>query len=132
MNSRQIALCVHSASEEKKGIDPLILDIRRLTDIADFFFLVHGNSDRHVRTISDAVVEGLLEKKIKPLHIEGQKEASWILVDYGSVIVHVFHHQTRKFYNIERLWGDAKIIKVANTHETQIKRTRRRSPTQNS
>lgn len=124
MNARQIALSARSASEDKKGIEPLILDIRSLTDIADYFFLVHGTSDRHVRTIADAIVEQLSEKKVEPLHVEGRRDAIWILLDYGSVIVHVFHHQARKFYSLERLWGDAKIVRAKATHERKIKRAR--------
>ena len=127
MNARQLVVLARAASEEKKGIDPLILDLRKLTDIADFFLLVHGTSDRHVRTIADAVVEFLGHKKVRPLHIEGMKDATWILVDYGAVIVHVFHYETRKFYNLERLWGDAKIIEIKEKHERKTKRTRRSS-----
>lgn len=125
MNSRQLALSVFSACEEKKGVDPLILDIRELTDIADFFVLVHGNSDRHVRTIADSVLDNLHTKKTKPFHIEGRSDATWILLDYGVVIVHVFHYATRKFYNLERLWGDAKIVMTHQKHEKQTQRTRR-------
>ena len=125
MNSKQLVTCALAAAGEKKGIDPLILDIRKLTDIADFFLLVHGTSDRHVWTISDAVLGHLSAKKTKPLHVEGKSEGSWVLLDYGSVIIHVFHHETRKFYNLERLWGDAKIVNTARKHEKQTKRTRR-------
>jgi len=124
LNSKQLALLARSASEDKKGFDPLILDIRKLTDLADFFVLVHGTSDRHVRTLADAVVEQLLAKKTKPLHVEGRNQATWILLDYGAVMVHVFHHETRKFYNLERLWGDAKIVGADHQHEKQVKRTR--------
>ena len=127
MNSKQIVLSAFSASEDKKGEEPLILDIRKITDIADYFLVVHGTSDRHVLTIADAIVDQLREKNVKPLHVEGRTQALWVLVDYGSVIVHVFHHQTRKFYNLERLWGDAKILKPKATHERKIKRTRRSS-----
>ena len=127
LNSRQLAVFAHAAIEEKKGCDPLILDLRRLTDIADFFLLTHGTSDRHVRTLADVVLEYLGKKKLKPLHVEGMRDASWILLDYGSVIVHVFHHETRKFYNLERLWGDAHVLKAVEKHERQVKRTRRSS-----
>lgn len=126
MNSKQLILTAHSASEEKKGIDPLILDIRNLTDIADYFLLVHGNSDRHVRTIADGIIDRLHTKKEKPVHTEGLKEANWVLLDYGSAMIHVFHYQTRQFYNLERLWGDSKILKVPERkNERKVKRTRR-------
>jgi len=126
LNSKQLILAAHSASEDKKGVDPLILDIRNLTDIADYFLLVHGNSDRHVRTIADGITDHLYTKKVKPIHVEGLKESSWILVDYGSVMIHVFHYQTRQFYSLERLWGDAKVLKVfEGKHERKVKSTRR-------
>ena len=126
MNSKQLALLARSASEDKKGVDPLILDIRKLTDLADFFVLVHGTSDRHVRTLADAIIDSLYAKKIKPLHVEGKNDATWILLDYGAVMVHVFHHETRKFYNLERLWGDAKIVGLGHGHyEKQTQRTHR-------
>ena len=103
MNSKRLAIAAKTASDEKKGIDPVILDIRELTDIADFFVLVNGTSDRHACTIAEAILERLYQKKVKPLHVEGKSEARWILIDYGSVIVHVFHYETRKFYSLERL-----------------------------
>ena len=127
MNSKQIAVSAHSIIEDKKGIDPLILDVRKLTDIADYFIIVHGNSDRHVRTLAEGIVDSLRLKKIKPNHLEGLQEASWVLIDYGSVIVHVFHYRTREFYNLERLWGDAKTLKPSENHERKTKRTRRPS-----
>jgi len=126
LNSKQLVLSAYSASEEKQGIDPLVLDIRKLTDIADYFLLVHGNSDRHVRTIADAVIDQLYLKKEKPDHVEGLKESNWVLIDYGSIIVHVFHYQTRQFYSLERLWGDGKIVKMSEgKHERKVKSTRR-------
>lgn len=127
MNSKQLVLSIHSAIDEKKGLDPLVLDIRKLTDIAEYFVLVHGTSDRHVRTIADSVSDHLKSKKMKPFHIEGKQDATWILLDYGSVMVHVFHHETRKFYNLERLWGDAKIVNVGLKRERKTKSIRRSS-----
>lgn len=127
MNSKQLILSALHAAEDKQGLDPLILDIRKLTDIADYFLLVHGNSDRHVRTIADGIIEQLHAKKEKPAHVEGLKESNWVLVDYGSAIVHVFHYQTRKFYNLERLWGDARVVKISEgKHERKVKSTRRK------
>ena len=100
MTSRQLAVLAKAACDEKKGIDPLILDIRKLTDIAEYFVLVHGTSDRHVRTLADGVLDRLYAKKTKPLHVEGKNEALWVLLDYGAVIIHIFHHEKPKFYNL--------------------------------
>ena len=128
MNSKQLISEAYHASEDKKGIDPLILDIRKISDIADFFLLVHGNSDRHVRTIADGIIEALHHKKEKPYHVEGLKESNWILIDYSSVIIHIFHYQTRQFYNLERLWGDAKVVKIPEKkYERPSKKIRRSS-----
>ena len=128
MNAKSIASLVRSAFEEKKGLDPLILDVRKLTDIADFFVLVHGSSDRHVRTLADHVLDCLSEKGIEPAHVEGLSGSKWILLDYTSVIVHVFYHETRKFYNLERLWGDGQIVTPKRQNERRVKKTHRSRP----
>ena len=128
MNSKSLASLVRLACEEKQGIDPLVLDVRKLTDIADYFVLAHGSSDRHVRTLADSILESLDEKKVKPLHVEGMNGAKWVLLDYGTVIAHVFYYETRKFYNLERLWGDAKIVKSSTPNERRPKTTHRRRP----
>ena len=96
--------------------------------MADYFVIVHGTSDRLVQTLADAIIEALHHKKEKPLHVEGLREGAWVLVDYGSVMIHVFHHETRKFYNLERLWGDAKVVKATKKNERPIKNPRRQSP----
>lgn len=127
MNSRELAFRIQDTCEEKKGIDPIVIDIRKLTDIADYFILVHGTSDRHVRTIADGIVESLEVLKLKPVHWEGMNEAKWVLIDYGAVMAHVFYYETRSFYNLERLWGDGKIVKRIKKHAKPIKRTRRSS-----
>ena len=127
LNSKQLAFLIQDACEEKKGIDPLVIDVRKLTDIADYFVLVHGTSDRHVRTIADSIVDSLEKSRVKPIHQEGMNEAKWILVDYGAVMAHVFYYETRSFYNLERLWG-GEIVKPKQKHAKPVKRTRRSSP----
>ena len=98
----------------KKAEDILILDIRELSGIADFFIICSGTSDRHVKAIADAVLDELTEKKIKPWHKEGYENLQWILLDYVDVVVHVFQNETREFYSLERLWGDAEVIPVTS------------------
>ncbi|OGX07014.1 MAG: ribosome silencing factor [Omnitrophica bacterium RIFCSPLOWO2_12_FULL_50_11] len=127
MNARTIAQVALFAAEEKKAIDPLVLDIRRMSDIADFFVIASGSSDRHVRTIAEAVMDSLRTRQLSPGHLEGLNQASWILVDYGTVMVHVFHRETRKFYSLERLWGDAKFMTLKRKDEKPLKSTRRSS-----
>lgn len=111
-SSLQLAkLCVRAALE-KKAADPLILDVRKLCSFADFFVILSGRSTRHVQGLAEAVEEELRSKRVSTSKSEGLKEGSWVLLDYGDVIVHIFYAETRKFYDIEGLWHDAKRIKV--------------------
>ena len=108
MLPKKLALLVRDLALDKKAEDPIILDIAKLSSMAHYFVITHGNSDPHVRAIGEHIREELKAKKVRPLHGEGFEEGKWILLDYGSVIVHVFYHQTREFYGLERLWGNAK------------------------
>lgn len=96
----------------KKAEDILVIDLRRVTDIADFFILCTGNSDTHVEAIADALVEGMEGAGYRPWHIEGYGERNWVLIDFVDVVVHIFQREPREFYALERLWGDAKIQEV--------------------
>jgi len=111
-SSLQLAkLCVKAALE-KKAADPLILDVRKLCSFADFFVILSGRSTRHVQGLAEAVEEELRSKRVSTSKSEGLKEGSWVLLDYSDVIVHIFYAETRKFYDIEGLWHDAKRIRV--------------------
>jgi ribosome-associated protein len=100
------------AALDKKASDVVILDLRNTPAFTDFFVLCSGQSTRQVKAIVDAVEETLRAEKIRPAHVEGYDRAEWILMDYFTFIVHVFTPQTRAFYSLERLWGDAKRIEV--------------------
>ena len=93
-------------------MDPLILDISKLTTVAHYFLIAHGNSDRHVRAIAQNISDELEENKIRSWHREGMSEGRWIVLDYGSVIAHIFYRDLREFYGLERLWGNAAQVKV--------------------
>jgi ribosome-associated protein len=93
---------------EKKARDVVMLELSGLTDIAGFFVVATGTSERHVKTISDGVEQGMKEEGIPPLSIEGYDEGRWIIVDYGNVIVHVFLEELRELYDLESLWIEAK------------------------
>ena len=86
-----------------------------LEEFTDFFLLCSGSNQRQVKAIADAVEEALRATKIRPAHIEGYDRAEWILLDFFSFIVHVFTPQTRAFYSLERLWGDAERIEMSDT-----------------
>ena len=107
MQPKRIALLARAAADAKKAEDPVILDIAKFTSIAHYFVIVHGNSNRHVQAIADHVIEILKAEKIRLWHAEGMEAGRWILLDFGTVIVHVFYHETRSFYGLERLWGEA-------------------------
>src|SRR5690606_27524237 len=92
---------------ERKGVDLLLLDLRELSDATDYFFLVSGNSDLHVRAIAEHIIDELKKEGVRPGHGEGLRAGRWVLIDYIDFVVHVFHPAARDFYQLERLWGDA-------------------------
>jgi ribosome-associated protein len=91
----------------KRAVDPVLLDMREITLITDYFLICQGTSNVHIRALSEAVVEGLKEAGVRPWGVEGREAARWVLLDYGDVIVHIFAEEEREFYSLERLWGDA-------------------------
>jgi len=97
---------------EKRAEDVLIIDLRKLSAPTDYFVICSGTGERHVRAVADGIVEGLLKQGVRPWHVEGITARKWILVDYVNVVVHVFNNETRKFYSLETLWGDAPSEKV--------------------
>jgi ribosome-associated protein len=100
------------AALDKKAADVVVLDLRNTSAFTDFFVLCSGTSQRQVKAIADAVEESLRAAKVRPAHVEGYDRADWILMDFFTFIVHVFTPQTRTFYALERLWGDAERIEV--------------------
>jgi ribosome-associated protein len=110
ISSRRMALMARDAALSKRANDPVILEMKSLTPITDYFVITSGTSGVHNRAIADAVEERLDKERIKVDHIEGYEEARWILLDYGDVVVHIFIESLRDFYGLENLWGDAKII----------------------
>jgi len=100
------------AAEDKKAADLVLLDLRKAAGFTDFFLIASGGNARQVRAIADAVMEGLAEEGVKPAHVEGYDRSEWILLDYFDFIVHVFAPETRAFYSLERLWGNAERLEV--------------------
>ncbi|MBN1352878.1 ribosome silencing factor [candidate division KSB1 bacterium] len=97
---------------EKKALDVLILDLRKLTTITDFFVICHGESTQQVRAICEHVQDQMEELGVRVWHREGFENLSWVLLDYVDIVVHIFMPETREFYGLERLWGDASIEKI--------------------
>lgn len=107
-----------SGIEEVKGLDIMLLDLRKLDNtVCDYFVVCSGTSNTHVAAVVNSV-QKLVSKalKEKPYHTEGMENAEWVLMDYINVVVHVFQKQTREFYNIEELWGDAKTTQIASNY----------------
>ncbi len=95
------------AALDKKAVDAVILDVQGVSTITDYFVVCSGKSATHLRTITDAIREDLRDAGARLLHAEGVPESGWVLLDYGDVLMHVFLEDTRMYYALERLWGDA-------------------------
>ncbi|MBK8258942.1 MAG: ribosome silencing factor [Polyangiaceae bacterium] len=106
--ARELALSIAMAGLDKKAVAIEILDVTGKVDYADFLVVMTGRSDRHVHSIATGIEEALLRKnKVKPLSMEGLSTATWVLIDFGEVVVHVFQEDSRRLYDIEGLWIDA-------------------------
>ncbi len=97
-------------AEDKKAADIVLLDLGELTTLADAFVICSGGSERQISAIADGIVEGLKDERVKPIGREGTSESHWVLIDYGSVIVHVFTPPERDYYQLEKHWAEAKTI----------------------
>jgi ribosome-associated protein len=106
---RQIEVAL-AAADDKKAIDVAVLDLGPAAGFTDYFVICSGGNSRQVRAIADAVVHALAEEGVKPAHVEGSDRSEWILLDYFEFIVHVFLPETRVFYGLERLWGNAERV----------------------
>ncbi len=105
----EIALAI-AAAEDKQAVNVVLLDLRKSAVFTDFFLIASGTNTRQVRAIADGVRDALAAKGVKPAFVEGYARSEWILLDYFDFIVHVFGPQTRVFYDLERLWGNAERI----------------------
>jgi ribosome-associated protein len=108
---KQISIAVEAAAD-KKATDLVVLDLRKATGFTDYFVICSGTNARQIRAIADSVVEQLAAGGAKPAHVEGYERSEWILLDYFDFIVHVFGQETRAFYGLERLWGNAERIEI--------------------
>ena len=96
-----------AAAEDRKAVDLRVLHLEKVSDFTDFFLICSGTSERQVQAIADAVQERMREEQVRPLHVEGYNRGQWVLLDYGDFVVHIFQEEPRRFYSLERLWGDA-------------------------
>ena len=99
--------------KSKKAMTIVKMDLRELTDITDYFVICTAESRPHAEALCDAVIEGMEKAGYPPWHVEGDADQTWVLIDFVDVVVHIFQQDTRQFYALERLWGDARIEEVS-------------------
>jgi ribosome-associated protein len=113
------------AALDKKAFDLDVLSVADLTSIADYFILCSAGSERQAASIADSIQEKLREeRRVKPLLVEGTTPGRWVLLDYGDFIVHIFTEETRRYYGLERLWGDAPNVTAEYASETALRFSR--------
>lgn len=117
MTELELAKAAAKALDSKKALNLKILHIAELSVIADYFVIATGTSNTQVKALADEVEYQLKEKGIAPSHIEGYNSNSWILLDYGSVVVHVFTQESRSFYDLDRLWQDGEEVDTGLSEE---------------
>ena len=111
-NSKDMVKIIYDALEDKKAEDIKVLDIRDVTVIADYFIIAHGNNPNHVKTLIDSSEEALEKEGYFAKQKEGYTTGTWVLLDYGNVIIHIFGKEDRLFYDLERVWRDGKEINL--------------------
>ena len=114
ISAREVALTVTKALDEKKGIDIKLLKIDRVSSLADYFLICTGTSNTHVKTLCDYAEYSMDQLGEPMLGREGHRGNSWELLDYGSVVIHVFTDEARKFYDLGRLWADAEAVDLSD------------------
>ena len=105
------------AADAKGGIGPVALDVSEFFGLADVFFIVSGSVERNVQAISDEIEAEMLEAGVRTIRREGRESGRWVLLDFGDIIVHVFHQEEREFYQLEKLWRDCPAIEVESLLE---------------
>jgi ribosome-associated protein len=125
LKSKDLAITAAEAALKKKAIDVTILEVSDLTVIADYFVICSGESTTQVKAVASFIEEELARKRVKPLGMEGAAYSHWVLLDYGDVIVHVFERETRAYYNLEKLWMDAKVIEIDEDNDNMAGKDKR-------
>ena len=113
MNQNEMIKTIVKALDSKRAEDIQVLEIRDLTVIADYFIIANGTSTTQTKALADEVEFKLNEQGVTPERVEGYQGTNWIILDYGDIVVHVFYKETRSFYNLERLWKDAKQLDIS-------------------
>lgn len=103
---------IAQAVYDKKGVNTLIIDVRNISSMTDYFIIAEGTVDRHVKALSNAIIDELAQLKRSPLHVEGQQEGDWVVVDYGDYVIHLFIPELREKYALEELWRKGQVVDV--------------------
>lgn len=115
MTPKETALLLAKALDSKKGIDIKVLETGELTTLADYFVLCSATSSSQIRALSDACEKAMKEEAGEDAHhVEGHRGGTWVLLDFSAVVVHIFNEEAREFYDLERLWGDAKPVDISD------------------
>ena len=114
MTPKEMALLLAQAMDSKKGKDIRVLETDGVTTLADYFVLCSGSSAPQLKALADAGEQAMKDHGILPHHVEGHRGGTWILQDYGDVVVHVFDKEARAFYDLDRLWADAKTVDLSD------------------
>lgn len=112
MRATQLRKLLLDALDDAKARDPVVLDVRKIAVFTDYMIIVTGTSNRHVTAVADNVIRKLRDQGRRPSGVEGMEGGDWVLLDFGEIVVHVMRAQTRDFYNLEKLWSEAKRLKV--------------------
>ncbi len=127
MGSWEKALLLCQSALEKKAYDLVLLEVRDVTSIADYFIICSGRSDRQVQSIARGLDENLGNMGVSPLSIEGLTRGQWVLLDFSDVIVHVFYQLVREFYDLEGLWAHAPRVELPEPYSTLVNQFRIRT-----
>jgi ribosome-associated protein len=117
-SARATAAAIAAAAIEKKAVALEILDVAGKVDYADFLVIMTGRSDRHAQALAQGIEDALRQRSVRPVAVEGLPNATWVLMDFGDVVVHVFQDEARQLYDIEGLWLDARRLPVAAPETT--------------
>ena len=110
-DARQLAKLCRDIALDKKALDPVLLDVRKVSSVADYFLILSGNSEPHLKAIADEIARRLRDAGVRTRHHNGYPQSRWVVMDYGDVMIHIFHPDMREHYGLEHLWGDGKRVK---------------------
>jgi ribosome-associated protein len=117
LDSQNLARTCSQIGLTSKAENVVVLDVREMSSFTDYFVIMSGRSTRHVQALADSLEGELRSKRIKTSRTEGMQEGKWVLLDFGDVVVHVFYHEQREFYDLEGLWHDAPRIDDLSDHK---------------